>query len=49
MPAPLGGECDTNPFLRADDPAVAAAMGFKTGPIDGAKVFAALRSAKDCA
>lgn len=47
MPAPLSRECGTNPFLRADDPGLAAAMGFKVGPIDGAKVFAALRSAKD--
>lgn len=45
LPASLGREKRTNPFLRADDPALAAAMG-KTGG-DPADVFAALRSAKD--
>lgn len=45
LPADLGREKRCNPFLRADDPALAAAMG-KSGA-DPAAVFAAIRAAKD--
>ena len=45
IPVPLGREKETNPFLRADRPELAAAMGL-TGD-DPAAVFAALRKAKD--
>jgi hydroxyacylglutathione hydrolase len=45
IPARLGLEKTTNPFLRADDPALAAAMGMEgAGPVE---VFAAVRAAKD--
>ena len=39
----LGRELRTNPFLRADDPAMQA----KWGGSSPAETFAALRSAKD--
>lgn len=45
IPAKLQDERALNPFLRADDPAVAAAIG-AAGEAP-AKVFAALRAAKD--
>jgi len=45
VPARLGDEKAANPFLRADDPAIATAMGL---PGEQAwEVFAALRKAKD--
>ncbi len=43
VPTRLDRECATNPFLRADDPALAA----RWGGGDGIATFAALRSAKD--
>ncbi len=45
LPARLGDEKATNPFLRADDPAVQAALGM-TGE-DPVEVFAAIRARKD--
>jgi hydroxyacylglutathione hydrolase len=45
VPSPLGLEKRTNPFLRADDPALAAAMGLAGAPPEA--VFAAVRQAKD--
>ncbi len=45
VPSLLGVEKATNPFLRADDPALAATYGLKGR--DAAVVFAAIRSAKD--
>ena len=45
VPSRLAEEVATNPFLRADDPALAAAMGLAGRPV--AEVFAALRAAKD--
>lgn len=45
VPAPLGLEKRTNPFLRADDPVLAAAHGLDAR--DPAAVFAHLRRAKD--
>jgi hydroxyacylglutathione hydrolase len=45
IPALLGRERLTNPFLRADDPAIGAAVGRAGG--DPADVFAALRTLKD--
>jgi hydroxyacylglutathione hydrolase len=45
IPIDLGTEKRTNPFLRADTPEMAAAMGLPTG--DPVAVFAALRKAKD--
>lgn len=45
VPSNLGDEAATNPFLRADDPALKAAMGMDGRP--DAEVFAAVRSAKD--
>jgi hydroxyacylglutathione hydrolase len=42
----MGMEKATNPFLRADQPALAQAMGLDPGT-DPAAVFAALRAAKD--
>lgn len=45
VPSALGEEKATNPFLRADDPALARAMGFAGRP--PAEVFAAIRAAKD--
>ena len=46
IPVTLGMEKRTNPFLRADQPALARAMGLEPG-IDPSAVFAALRQAKD--
>lgn len=43
VPMALARELETNPFLRADDPAIAA----KWGGNSPAETFAALRSAKD--
>jgi hydroxyacylglutathione hydrolase len=45
VPSALGEEKATNPFLRADDPALALAMGLAGRP--PAEVFAAIRAAKD--
>jgi hydroxyacylglutathione hydrolase len=45
VPASLGLEKRTNPFLRADDSALAAAHGFAAG--DAVGLFAHLRSSKD--
>ena len=46
IPVSMGLEKATNPFLRADDPALAAAMGLPPDSPPEA-VFAALRAAKD--
>ncbi len=46
VPVSLGMEKRTNPFLRADRPELAYAMGLEPG-LDASAVFAALRSAKD--
>jgi len=46
IPVSLGMEKRTNPFLRADDPAMAKAMGLEEGAKPAA-VFAAMRAAKD--
>ncbi|MCB1507361.1 MAG: hydroxyacylglutathione hydrolase [Hyphomicrobiaceae bacterium] len=46
IPAPLGREKETNPFLRADEAVIARAMGLEPGT-DPAQVFAALRKGKD--
>ena len=46
VPAVLGREKAANPFLRADAPELAAAMGISPGA-DAADVFAAIRKAKD--
>ena len=43
VPTKLGRELETNPFLRADDPAMQA----RWGNGDAVETFAALRSAKD--
>lgn len=45
IPSRLGDEKMANPFLRADDPAIAARLGLKGA--DPADVFAALRKGKD--
>jgi hydroxyacylglutathione hydrolase len=45
VPATLGDEKQANPFLRADQPVLARAMGL--ADTDPAAVFAALRKAKD--
>lgn len=45
LPVTIAREKATNPFLRADDPALAAAMGLPGA--DPVAVFAALRQAKD--
>ena len=45
VPSRLSEEIATNPFLRADDPVLKAAMGMEGRP--DAEVFAAIRSAKD--
>lgn len=45
VPSRLGDEKATNPFLRADDPVLARAMGLAGRP--PAEVFAAIRAAKD--
>jgi hydroxyacylglutathione hydrolase len=45
LPTTIGREIETNPFLRADDPAVAAAVGMAgADPVD---VFAELRRRKN--
>jgi hydroxyacylglutathione hydrolase len=44
VPATLGEELATNPFLRADQPALQAAAGF---PGDAVATFAAIRQRKD--
>ena len=46
IPVSLGLEKRTNPFLRADDPAMGRAMGLDEGTKPSA-VFAAIRAAKD--
>ena len=45
MPSLLGVEKATNPFLRADDPAMAAAVGMAGA--DPIAVFAEIRKRKD--
>ena len=45
LPTSLGVEKVTNPFLRADDPAVAAAMGMSGA--SPAEIFAEVRARKD--
>lgn len=45
VPSLLSEEKETNPFLRADEPGVAAAVGMSGG--DPVKVFAEVRSRKD--
>ncbi|MCB8837230.1 hydroxyacylglutathione hydrolase [Aurantimonas sp. VKM B-3413] len=45
LPVQLGREKKTNPFLRADDPELQAAMGMSDA--DPAAVFAALRAKRD--
>lgn len=46
IPVSMGMEKATNPFLRADQPALARAMGLDPD-VDPSVVFAALRKAKD--
>jgi len=45
VPSRLSEELATNPFLRADEPAVRAAVGLPDAPAE--QVFAAIRSRKD--
>jgi hydroxyacylglutathione hydrolase len=45
IPSTMAEECATNPFLRADDPATAAAAGLPGA--DPVEVFAAIRARKD--
>lgn len=45
LPTTIGRERATNPFLRADEPAVAAAVGMQGA--DPARVFAEIRTRKD--
>ncbi len=45
IPASLADELDTNPFLRADDPVLAAAVGMPGA--DPVSVFAEVRKRKD--
>ena len=45
VPSTIGAERATNPFLRADDPALAAAVGLDAG--DPVAVFAEVRRRKD--
>lgn len=45
VPVPLAVEAATNPFMRADDPVVAAAVGLSGA--DAGTVWAALRTRKD--
>ena len=45
LPTDMASEAATNPFLRADDPAIAARLGLSGSP--AAEVFAALRARKD--
>lgn len=46
VPSTLGEELDTNPFLRPQDPAIRAKLGFGPDAPDW-QVFGALRTAKD--
>lgn len=46
IPVSMGMEKATNPFLRADKPEMAKAMGLSPD-VDASSVFAALRTAKD--
>ncbi|HEY4863323.1 MAG TPA: hydroxyacylglutathione hydrolase C-terminal domain-containing protein, partial [Xanthobacteraceae bacterium] len=45
LPSTIADELRTNPFLRADDPAVAEAVGMKGA--DPAAVFTELRERKN--
>jgi hydroxyacylglutathione hydrolase len=45
IPVTIGAEKAANPFLRADDPALAESLGMKGRP--AAEVFGKIRSAKD--
>ncbi|MGH6961648.1 MAG: hydroxyacylglutathione hydrolase C-terminal domain-containing protein, partial [Dongiaceae bacterium] len=45
IPSSMGDECATNPFLRADEPAVAATVGLAGA--DPVTVFAEVRRRKD--
>ncbi|HEY2111949.1 MAG TPA: hydroxyacylglutathione hydrolase, partial [Dongiaceae bacterium] len=45
IPSTMGEECAANPFLRADDPALAAAVGLPDAP--PAEVFGEIRRRKD--
>ena len=45
IPTTLATECATNPFLRADEPTVAAALGMTGKP--AAEIFAEIRGRKD--
>lgn len=45
VPSTLQEELDTNPFLRAHDPAIRAGLGMETTP--DAEVFAEIRARKD--
>jgi hydroxyacylglutathione hydrolase len=45
VPSTLAEECATNPFLRADQPALARAVGLPTG--DPVAVFAEIRRRMD--
>ena len=45
MPTTIAAELAANPFLRAEDPAVQAAVGMKDA--DPAAVFAEIRARKD--
>ncbi len=45
IPSTMAEECATNPFLRADDPAIAAAVGLPA--TDPVAVFAEIRRRKD--
>lgn len=45
LPTTIGAELDTNPFLRADDPAVQAHLGLEGRA--GAEVFTEIRRRKD--
>ena len=48
VPTPLSRELATNPFLRADDPALQARWASHGGKVgDAVATFAALRAAKD--
>ncbi|MGN6112666.1 MAG: hydroxyacylglutathione hydrolase [Luteimonas sp.] len=49
LPATLAGECEANPFLRVDAPAVRAALAARLGrePADDVEAFAELRRWKD--
>lgn len=45
LPSTIRAECDANPFLRADDPSLAAALGMEGA--DALAVFTELRARKD--